>query len=168
MSDLLVITVLLPLAMALMGVTVPQISGRLFRLIAQLTTGLTFIASLVLFAHLDRAQPGVQFASVHPWLGEKLQFTLGLDGVSALGFVLAALVGFAGTLLGRDVRTREKEFHLLYLVLVGGALGAFAARNLFFFYFFMEFEVLVAYVMIAGWGRAGVPDDAAQRERAAL
>ena len=47
MADLLVITVLLPLAMALMGVTVPQISGRLFRLIAQLTTGLTFIASQI-------------------------------------------------------------------------------------------------------------------------
>ena len=41
-------------------------------------------------------------------------------------------------------------------------------RNLFFFYFFMEFEVLVAYVMIAGWGRTGEPDDAVQRERAAL
>jgi NADH:ubiquinone oxidoreductase subunit 4 (subunit M) len=91
MADLLVITVLLPLAMALMGVTVPKFSGRLFRLIAQATTGLTFIASLVLFAQLDRAQPGVQLVSVHPWLGQKLQFTLGLDGVSALGFVLAAL-----------------------------------------------------------------------------
>ncbi len=168
MSDLLVITVLLPLAMALIGVTVPHFSGRLFRLIAQVTTGLTLVASLVLFAHLDRAQAGVQFASIHPWLGQKLQFTLGLDGVSALGFVLAALVGFAGTLLGRDVRTREKQFHLLYLVLVAGALGAFAVRNLFFFYFFMEFEVLVAYVLIAGWGRAGQPDDSVQRERAAL
>ena len=168
MDDLLVIAVLLPLAMALMGATVPSFSGRLFRLIAQVTTGLTLLASLVLFAQLDRVQPGVQFASVHPWLGPKLPFTLGLDGVSALGFVLAALVGFAGTLLGRDVRTREKQFYLLYLLLVGGALGAFAVRNLFFFYFFMEFEVLVAYVLIAGWGRAGVPDDATQRERAAM
>jgi len=168
MADLLVITVLLPLVMALLGLTVPAVSGRLFRLIAQLTTGLTLVASLVLFAHLDPAQSSVQFASVHPWLGLKLQFTLGLDGVSALGFVLAALVGFAGTLLGRDVLAREKPFYLLYLVLVGGALGAFAVRNLFFFYFFMEFEVLVAYVLIAGWGRAGQPNDAVVRERAAL
>ncbi|TAN36946.1 MAG: NADH-quinone oxidoreductase subunit M [Verrucomicrobia bacterium] len=168
MSDLLVITVLLPLAMALTGVTVPSFSGRLFRLIAQVTTGLTLLASLVLFATLDRAQPGMQFTSAYPWLGENLKFTLGLDGVSALGFVLAALVGFAGTLLGRDVQTREKEFHLLYLVLVAGALGAFAVRNLFFFYFFMEFEVLVAYVMISGWGRAGHPNDSVERERAAL
>jgi NADH-quinone oxidoreductase subunit M len=154
--------------MALLGVTVPAVSGRLFRLIAQLTTGLTLVASLVLFAALDRTQSGVQFASAYPWLGDNLKFTLGLDGVSALGFVLAALVGFAGTLLGRDVQAREKEFHLLYLVLVGGALGAFVVRNLFFFYFFMEFEVLVAYVLIAGWGRAGQPDDTVQRERAAL
>jgi len=168
MADLLVITVLLPLIMALFGVSVPAFSGRLFRLIAQLTTGLTLVASLVLFASLDRAQPGVQFASTHDWLGDVLKFTLGLDGVSALGFVLAALVGFAGTLLGRDVQKREKPFYLLYLVLVGGALGAFAVRNLFFFYFFMEFEVLVAYVLISGWGRSGEPDDAVQRERAAL
>ena len=168
MSDLLVITVLLPLAMALLGVTIPAVSGRLFRLIAQMATGLTLLASLVLFASLNRAQREVQFASTHDWLGDVLKFTLGLDGVSALGFVLAALVGFAGTLLGRDVQTRQKEFHLLYLVLVAGALGAFAVRNLFFFYFFMEFEVLVSYVLIAGWGRAGEPDDAVQRERAAL
>ena len=168
MTDLLVITVLLPLAMALLGVTIPAVSGRLFRLIAQMATGLTLVASLVLFASLDRTQSAVQFASTHDWLGDMLKFTLGLDGVSALGFVLAALVGFAGTLLGRDVQTRQKEFHLLYLVLVAGALGAFAVRNLFFFYFFMEFEVLVAYVMIAGWGRTGEPDDAVQRERAAL
>ena len=168
MSDLLIITVLLPLAMALLGVTIPAVSGRLFRLIAQMTTGLTLLASLVLFASLNRAQAGVQFASTHDWLGDVIKFTLGLDGVSALGFVLAALVGFAGTLLGRDVQRRQKEFHLLYLVLVAGALGAFAVRNLFFFYFFMEFEVLVAYIMIAGWGRTGEPDDAVQRERAAL
>ncbi len=168
MADLLVITVLLPLVMALAGVTVPAFSGRLFRLIAQLTTGLTLLASLVLFAGLDRAQTGVQFASTHDWLGDILKFSLGLDGVSAVGFVLAALVGFAGTLLGRDVQVRQKEFHLLYLVLVGGALGAFAVRNLFFFYFFMEFEVLVSYVLIAGWGRGGHPEDSVQRERAAM
>lgn len=168
MDDLLVITVLLPLAVAVMALFMPPVSGRLFRMIAQFTTGLTLLTSLVLFAAFDRTQAGVQFISTHPWLDEYLTFKLGLDGISALGFLLAALVGFAGTLLARDVQTREKEFYLLYLVLVAGALGAFAARNLFFFYFFMEFEVLVSYLLIAGWGRAGVPDDTAQREHAAM
>ena len=168
MNDLLVITVLLPLAVVLMALFLSPVSGRLFRMIAQATTALTLVAALVLFAALDRSQPGVQFVSAYPWLGDNLTFKLGLDGVSMLGFVLAALVGFAGTLLARDVQNREKEFYLLYLVLVGGALGAFAARNLFFFYFFMEFEVLVSYLLIAGWGRAGTPDDTVQRERAAM
>ena len=43
MADLLVITVLLPLVMALLGLTIPAVSGRLFRLIAQMTTGLTLL-----------------------------------------------------------------------------------------------------------------------------
>ena len=158
MHNALLIIVTLPLAAALLALLVPPSRGRAFRRVAVAATGAALALALTMFVAFDRQAAGFQFGFTRPWLPDfGIAFSLGLDGVSLAAVLLAALVAFAGALAARDVRTREKEFWVLYLVLVSGAFGAFASTNLFFFYFFSEFEVLCAYLLIAGWGR--LPED---------
>src|SRR5437879_5066739 len=43
---------------------------------------------------------------------------------------------------------------MLLLVMTGGILGAFASRDLFFFYFFHELALVPTFLMIGVWGRS--------------
>ncbi len=151
MNTLLFMTILLPLATAVLLFAVPE---RFARSLSVAGTGLTLLLALALFAAFDRTAGGAQFCSSIPWLSEfGISFSVGLDGMSLVAVLLTALVAFAGALVSGGVKAREREFHALYLALVGGAFGAFVTTNLFFFYFFAEFEVLCSYLLIAGWGR---------------
>lgn len=164
MEIVLIITVLGPLAAALLMLLVPAASGGVCRRLAVAATGLTLALTAVLFGMFDRTADGLQFVSRLPWLPELgIDFGFGLDGLSLTAVSLTALVAFAGALAAADVRSRSREFYALYLTLVTGALGAFTATNLFFFYFFAEFEVLCIYLLIAGWGRLPEGGDAAER-----
>jgi NADH-quinone oxidoreductase subunit M len=56
-----------------------------------------------------------------------------------VGLVLmGAIVAFAAACCSFEIKTREKEFYILLLVMTGGILGAFMSLDLFFFYFFHE------------------------------
>ena len=66
---------------------------------------------------------------------------------------MGAIVAFAATCLSKEIRSREKEFYFLLLVMTGGILGAFAALDLFFFYFLHELALVPTFIMIGLWGR---------------
>jgi NADH-quinone oxidoreductase subunit M len=151
MSMLLFMIILLPFVAAVLLLAVP---ARLARGLSVAVTGLELLMGLVLFAAFDRTADGVQFYSWIPWLPQ-IAFSVGVDGMSLVAVLLTALVAFSGALVSGGIQTRQKEFYALYLALVGGAFGAFTTTNLFFFYFFAEFEVLCSYLLIAGWGRQG-------------
>jgi NADH-quinone oxidoreductase subunit M len=66
---------------------------------------------------------------------------------------MGAIVAFAAACVSWEIRTREKEFYILLLMMSGGILGAFASLDLFFFYFFHEFALIPTFIMIGVWGR---------------
>jgi NADH-quinone oxidoreductase subunit M len=66
---------------------------------------------------------------------------------------MSAVVAFAATCLAWEIKSREKEFYILLLVMAGGILGAFASLDLFFFYFFHELALVPTFIMIGVWGR---------------
>ena len=66
---------------------------------------------------------------------------------------MGAIVAFAAVCVSRDIKTYEKEFYILLLVMAGGILGAFASLDLFFFYFFHELALVPTFIMIGVWGR---------------
>jgi len=161
MDTLLLLTILLPLGAAALLLPLPG-GVRIARGLALTVTSMTLAMTAALFLAFDRNTSGAQFMSSIPWLsGYGISFSVGLDGISLAAFLLTALVAFAGVLVSRDLKGRNRQFYALYLALVGGAFGAFASTNLFFFYFFAEFEVLCSYVLIAGWGRLKESSDRA-------
>lgn len=154
---LLSLIVLIPFMAALGLVFVPSRYADTIRGIATATTGATFILSiyLTLRHYLSDAAEGQEFWPFvsYDWLPSLgVSFQLGTDGVSVLMVLLNGVVAFAGTLVALRIRERNKDFFILFLLLIAGVFGVFVSLDLFFFFFFYELAVIPMYLLIGVWG----------------
>jgi NADH-quinone oxidoreductase subunit M len=103
-------------------------------------------------------------------LGEHgITLHLGVDGIGAPMVLLNGVVAFAGTLISLKIDYRNKDFFILFFLLVAGVYGVFASLDLFFWFFFYELAVLPMYLLIAVWGASSVfPTFARTKEYGAL
>lgn len=82
-----------------------------------------------------------------------IHLSLGLDGISTVLLLLATIVTFAATLSGKCPEGREKLWFSSILLISAGAIGAFIATDLFFFYAFHELALIPTFLMIGILGR---------------
>jgi NADH-quinone oxidoreductase subunit M len=75
------------------------------------------------------------------------------DGMSVIMVLLSVIVTLAAVLSGKAPMGREKLYFGSSLLISGGALGAFAATDLFFFYAFHELALIPTFLMIGILGR---------------
>lgn len=75
------------------------------------------------------------------------------DGMSVIMVLLSVIVTLAAVLSGKAPEGREKLYFGSSLLISGGALGAFAATDLFFFYAFHELALIPTFLMIGMLGR---------------
>ena len=116
---------------------------------AAATAGVTLAA----FFLYDPAHAGFQFVSSFPIsAGWRLQFLLGADGLTLLMLVLAALVLLCAVWVTPPIEKSERLFYACLLFLAGGAIGAFASLDLFFFYAFHELALIPTFLLIGIWG----------------
>lgn len=83
----------------------------------------------------------------------KIQYKLGVDGISLPLVILTALLtplAIWGSFTG--IQTRHREYYALMLLLFGAMLGVFCARDLLLFYIFFEFTLVPLYFLIGIWG----------------
>ena len=146
--------ILSPLAAALLIAVIPRGYRVLFRLLSLLATLLSLGGALWVFFTFPTGTADVRFEEYAPWI-EVLGagWHLGVDGLSVGLVLMAALVGFAAACVAWDIESREKEFHLLLMLLVCGVLGAFSALDLLLFYVFHELALVPTFLMIGIWGR---------------
>lgn len=83
-----------------------------------------------------------------------LHLSFGLmDGMSVVMILLTVIVTLAAVLSGKCPAGREKLWYSSALLISSGALGAFAATDLFFFYAFHELALIPTFLMIGILGR---------------
>ena len=115
--------------------------------------GLTLAATLLAYLEWDTGRRGFDFVVSYPissiW---RLNFTLGIDGLSLIMLLLTAMVTFAAIWFTGPIATHEHAFHACLLLIAGGALGAFASLDLFFFYAFHELALIPTFLLIGIWG----------------
>src|SRR5258708_4774758 len=151
---LLSIIIFLPLLTALVLGMIPANYRFVMRALTLLATLVTTLLSVVLFF---RFAPGLaEFQFVHklewlPTLG--INYHVGVDGINVGLVLMAAVVGFAAACVSWEIKSNDKLFYILMLLIIGGALGAFASLDLFFFYFFNELALVPTFIMIGLWGR---------------
>jgi NADH-quinone oxidoreductase subunit M len=75
------------------------------------------------------------------------------DGMSVIMVLLSVLVTLAALLSGKAPEGRETLYYGSSLLISAGAIGAFAATDLFFFYAFHELALIPTFLMIGILGR---------------
>jgi len=147
---------LVPLLAAVLLVFIPRNYRFLIRVTALGATLLSMVLAFVMFAKFDTATAveGFKFDYQKAWapsLG--ISYHVGVDGLNLGLIVMGAIVAFAAACVSHEIKTREKDYYVLLLLMSGGILGAFASLDLFFFYFFHELALVPTFIMIGVWGR---------------
>ena len=109
--------------------------------------------TLVYFGGFEAGQRGFQLVSSWPISADwRINFTLGLDGLSLMMLVLTAIVTLAAICFTGEIKQHEHAFYACLLFIAGGAMGAFASLDLFFFYAFHELALIPTFLLIGIWG----------------
>lgn len=88
-----------------------------------------------------------------PLLGNlKIQYFIGIDGISAPMVLLTTIVSFLATFASWNIKKSAKGYFAMYLLLVTGMMGVFVALDFFLFYVFWELMLLPMYFLIGIWG----------------
>jgi len=150
---------LLPLLAAIALACVPRNLAVVMRAVAVGVTFVTMLLAVLMFWQFNGAEAdanGYKFVSTIPGLGAEslgIVCKLGVDGLNVGLVLMGAIVAFAAACCSFEIKSREKEFYILLLVMTGGILGAFLSLDLFFFYFFHELALVPTFIMIGVWGR---------------
>ncbi len=109
------------------------------------------LMGLLLFDRSGRYQ--FQYESSVPVLPEwKLNFSVGLDGLSLIMVLLATIVTVAAVCYAGKIERSERAFYASLLFISGGVIGAFSSLDLFFFYAFHELALIPTFLLIGIWG----------------
>src|SRR5881394_636848 len=127
--------------------------GAPARKTALAASGVTLAATLFLLASFQPAQRDFQHVTSFTISPEwHLSFRTGLDGLSMAMVLLAAIVTPAALWFAGKIEKHENAFYACLLFISGGAIGAFASIDLFFFYAFHELALIPTFLLIGIWG----------------
>jgi len=114
---------------------------------------LAFAAALLLLVSFDQGQHDFQHVTSFTISPEwHLSFTTGIDGLSLVMILLATIVTLAAVRFTGAIEKYENAFYACLLFISGGAIGAFASIDLFFFYAFHELALIPTFLLIGIWG----------------
>lgn len=166
MSQLLLITIFLPLA----GACALAVLAPLGRTVVRYAALAVALATLVLAGVIVHGFPAEGVTSDYaatdvPWISADggllgtaswlpdVRFSVGLDGLGLWLFGLSALLLLTSVLVSWEAVTdRPALFYAMLLLLASGCLGVFAARDLLLFYVFFEFTLVPLFFLIGIWG----------------
>jgi NADH-quinone oxidoreductase subunit M len=121
--------------------------------ISLITTVVTFLLSLFIWAGFDNSNPGFQMVEQHAWLGTGISYHLGVDGISMLFVILTTfLMPFCVLASWHSVEKRIKSYMIAFLLLQVVMTGVFVALDIVLFYVFFEATLIPMFVIIGVWG----------------
>src|SRR6188472_3536334 len=114
---------------------------------------LAFAAALFLLVSFDQDQHDFRHVTSFTISPEwRLSFTTGVDGLSLIMVLLASIVTVAAVWFAETIERYDNAFYACLLFISGGAIGAFASIDLFFFYAFHELALIPTFLLIGIWG----------------
>jgi len=117
------------------------------------SAGSMLLVALLAFFGFENGHQGFTFVTSLPISAEwRLNFTLGLDGLSLIMVMLTTIVTLAAVWFTGEVSKHEHAFYACLLFIAAGAIGAFASLDLFFFYAFHELALIPTFLLIGIWG----------------
>ena len=155
-SGWLTATVFTPLAGAILIALVVR-RDRHVRIFAASLSVIVLALSIVVFAkYYVGSGVGVQLVDrVVNWIpidALKVEYFLGVDGLSAPLVLLTGLLGLVAVFASWSIEHRVREYFVWLLALQTAVMGVFVALDFFLFFLFWELELLPMFFLISIWG----------------
>ncbi|MBL7665433.1 MAG: NADH-quinone oxidoreductase subunit M [Bacteriovoracaceae bacterium] len=134
---------------------VPGTKVQTIRYVTLVTTAITFLLTLVLYASFDTEVGGMQphLSFKMPWISQfHINYSLGIDGISLPMIILTGLLFLICTLSSWTVEKNVKAYFALMLMLQSSVFGVFMALDFFLFYVYWEVMLLPMFFLIGIWG----------------
>ncbi|MFS8976796.1 NADH-quinone oxidoreductase subunit M [Cupriavidus necator] len=114
----------------------------------------SFVVTLPLVFHFDRATAAMQFVEKANWIERfNIHYLLGVDGISMWFVVLTAFITVIVVISAWEVITeRVAEYMASFLILSGLMVGVFCTLDGMLFYVFFEATLIPMYIIIGVWG----------------
>ncbi len=157
MDHFLSLIIFLPFIGAILLLLIPKEKKSAIQTLSFLVSLITFVISIKLYFGYDpKSSELFQFKESFPWIEAfNIHYTVGLDGISLLLFLLTTFIVPLAILFSTgSIDRREKEYYVFLLILETAMLGAFAALDLFLFYVFWEAMLIPMYFLVGIWGGA--------------
>ncbi len=154
MNNILSILIFLPLILALPIIFFRKENETLIKSYAFAISLIPLAIAAYLFFVYDPSNGNYQFVEKTQWITVTNTFYfLGIDGISML-LILMSTFMFPLSILASwsGIKTNQKQFYFLLLLLDVSLIGVFASLDLVLFYIFWEFILLPMYFIIGIWG----------------
>jgi NADH-quinone oxidoreductase subunit M len=129
-----------------------EAAKRNIRMIALLTTLVTFFVSIPLWSNFDNASAAFQFVESHAWLNSGISYKVGVDGISMLFVILTTFLMPFTILASWEVESRVKAYMIAFLILETLMIGVFTALDILVFYLYFEAGLIPMFIIIGVWG----------------
>ncbi|MBR9975303.1 MAG: NADH-quinone oxidoreductase subunit M [Bacteroidetes bacterium] len=164
---MLTLITFLPVLGMIIVLLLPKDNKRAIQATTAIATGLQVILAIVIWMVFDTAKTGINdVASMQfverlpwivipstPWFGEiRIEYFLGIDGLSMPMVLLTALICFLATFSSFSIKKSLKGYFAMFLLLDTGMMGVFVSLDMFLFYVFWEVMLLPMYFLIGIWG----------------
>jgi NADH-quinone oxidoreductase subunit M len=149
--------IVVPLIGALACMVLPKDQEHNARYVAAIVAFAVFVGSVYVFFAFDKGDPTLQFVQRTTWIdatqvGFKVQYFVGVDGLSATMVLLTGILFVVATLISFSVTMRTREYYMWLLILETAVMGVFVAQDLILFFLFWEGELIPMFFLISVWG----------------
>jgi NADH-quinone oxidoreductase subunit M len=111
------------------------------------------ISLAFLLPTFDSAKPGYQFVENHRWIGDAIQYHIGVDGISLFLVLLTTFLTPLAILCSwNSIHEYVKGFFVSLLVIETAMIGVFVSLDLLLFFFFWELTLIPMYFLVGIWG----------------
>ncbi|HEX5370658.1 MAG TPA: NADH-quinone oxidoreductase subunit M [Dehalococcoidia bacterium] len=154
---MLSVIIFLPIAGAIAVMLLPKARELQAKYVAAVVTGVNLALTLAVYIGLDQLDSGLQFTQRLTWIsaadvGFKVQYFIGVDGLSATMLLLTGLLFFISTLISWRIDLRPREYFAWLMVLETAVAGVFCSEDLILFFLFWELELIPMFFLISIWG----------------
>jgi NADH-quinone oxidoreductase subunit M len=126
----------------------------LTRVLALVSSIISFVVTVPLISNFDNAAHGMQFVEKSPWIERfNIFYTLGIDGLSLWFVPLTAFITVIVVISAWQViEQRVAQYMGSFLILSGLMIGVFCALDGLLFYFFFEATLIPMFIIIGVFG----------------
>ena len=151
---ILSVLIWLPMLGAVVVLATGEHRAALAKVLALVTSLLTFVLSITLFTGFDTSTAAMQFTEFKPWIETfNVWYYLGVDGLSAPLILLTTFITPLVVIAGWDtIKNRAAQYFSAFLILEGLMIGVFSALDGLLFYVFWEAMLIPMFLIIGVWG----------------